>query len=579
YQIQDAVSLNKGTHTFKLGVDISLLEINDGIPFNSAGLITYNGGGDCSAIGLTTCTALANFVDDFSGPAGQIRKQFGNPRVNVPTNVQAYYFQDSWKVRPNLTLNYGLRYEYHPPDYSNVLSFPAVRRETALTDPFNQRFPVERDRNNFAPRFGFSYTPRFWNGLFGDGKTVFRGGWGVYYDAFFTNISNNTAAASPNTLGGTITGAAGTRGTASAFTALGGITAAANPLNTVTSIDSKLVNPLTHQWNLNVQRELPGKFIAEIAYVGTRGQRLYVNEQLNPRDPATGLRLNPARGSIVIRGNRGDSIYHGLQSSVRRSYGRLFLLGSYTWSRSIDNMSEVFVTSGAASRWQDVMDPRSDRGPSVFHRTHRGVITWVYDLPYPKANDGPMKVLSWLARDWSTSGQISFQSGSPETVFAAGFDQNLDGEAFNDRPSVGNLNAPINLSDDCTNNVPIGCITGIGFDDGLSITDLWNGNPGTANDFRYILNDLGLNGNVGRNSIYNRGRQDYNLSVIRRIKFAERHQLEFRADFLNAFNHPNLGGGPVASVSGDTFFDPLFLNNEVTRFGGRSIRLWLKYQF
>lgn len=581
YQFQDAVSIQKGAHSFKLGVDVSLLEINDGIPFNSNGLLTYNEGGDCSAIGLATCSDLANYVDDFSGPGGIITRQFGNPRVNVPTNIQAYYFQDTWKVKSNLTLTLGLRYEYHPPDYSNVLVFPAVRRATVLTDPFDERFPVEPDRNNFAPRFGFSWSPRFWPGLFGDGKTVIRGGYGVFYDAFFTNISNNTAAGAPNTLGANLQGGAG-RGFANARTVvLPSITATADPLNRVDSVVSDLVNPVTQQWNFNVQRELPGKFIAEAAYVGTRGQRLYVNEQLNPRTPAglgiPGPRLNPLRGQIVVRGNRGDSNYHGLQTSVRRSYGRLFFQGSHTWSRSLDNMSEVFATSGGASRWQDVFDARSDRGPSAFHRKHRGVITWVYDLPSPRGDSGGMKVLSWLARDWTTSGQISFQTGSPETIFLGGFDLNGDGEAFNDRPDLGNLNAPINYSGACFADP--NCITGVGVDlGGGVIGDLNTFAVGTVNDYRYIFRLDEQNGNVTRNSIYNPGRQDYNLSVLRRIKVGERHQVEFRADFINAFNHPNRGGGPVPSIVGDAF-DPRFLDADLTRFGGRSLRLWLKYQF
>ncbi len=585
YQVQDAVSIQKGTHSLKLGADISLLEINDGIPFNSAGFITYSSGGDCSAIGIlppNDCSDLANYVDDFSGPVGTISKSFGNPRVNVPTSVQAFYFQDTWKVKPNLTLTYGLRYEYHPPDYNNVLPFPSVRRDTVLSDPFDQRFEVEPDRNNFAPRVGFSWSPRFWPGLFGDGKTVIRGGYGVFYDAFFTNISNNSAATSPNTLGGTINGGPLSRGTANALTAaINAISPTANPRDTTFSVPSDLVNPVSQQWNFNVQRELPGKFVAEVAYVGTRGQRLYVNEQLNPRTFAglfnpPGPRLNPNRGSIVIRGNRGDSNYHALQTSVRRSYAGLFLQGSYTWSRAIDNMSEVFATSGGASRWQDVDDPRSDRGPAAFHRTHRGVISWVYDLPYPRANGGAMKVLSLLARDWTASGQISFQSGAPETIFFGGFDFNGDGEGFNDRPDVGNLNAPINYDADCISGATPNCITGIGLDlGGGLLVDINNFNPGSASDFRYIFRSDGQNGNVGRNSIYGPGRQDYNLSVLRRIKFAERHQVEFRADFINAFNHPNEG---VIAISGDVA-NPLFLDLTATRRGGRGVRLWLKYQF
>lgn len=581
FQFQDAVAINKGSHSFKLGADISHLEINDGIPFNFNGLITYSAGGDCSAIGLGTCTDLANYVDDFSGPAGTITRQFGNPRVNVPTTIQAYYFQDTWKVKSNLTLNYGIRYEYHPPDYHNVLAFPSVRRATVLTDPFNQRFEAQRDRNNFAPRVGFSWSPRFWPGLFGDGKTVIRAGYGLYYDALFTNINNNTAGTTPNTLGGTINGGPLSRGTADAFIAVNNITPTASPLDTVFSVPDDIVNPVTHQWNFNVQRELPGKFIAEVAYVGTRGQRLLVSEQLNPRTFAglfnpPGPRLNPARGSIVIRGNRGDSIYHGLQTSVRRSYGGLFLQGSYTWSRAIDNMSEIFATSGGASRWQDVDDPRSDRGPAAFHRKHRGVISWVYDVPYPKANGGGMKVLSALARDWTLSGQISFQSGAPETIFFGGFDFNGDGEAFNDRPDQGNLAAPINYDPDCISGAIANCITGIGLDLGGGVlVDINNFNPGVASDFRYIFRSDGQNGNVTRNSIYGPGRQDYNLSVQRRIKLTERHGLEFRADFINAFNHPNDG---VVAISGDVA-SPLFLDVTATRSGGRTLRLWLKYQF
>ena len=200
-QFQDAVSVSKGSHTFKIGADLAILLVQDQIPFNSDGTILYSSGGDCSAIGLATCTDLANYIDDFSGPAGTINKQFGKSLSACATNQQAYYFQDSWKVLPNLTVNYGLRYEYQPPDASNVLAFPAINRATVLTDPLQKRIEVRPDRNNWGPRFGFSYAPR--GKFFGENKTVIRGGAGIFYDSFFTNISDNSASGSPNTLGGT----------------------------------------------------------------------------------------------------------------------------------------------------------------------------------------------------------------------------------------------------------------------------------------------------------------------------------------------------------------------------------------
>src|SRR5262249_13876655 len=147
-----------------------------------------------------------------------------------------------------------------------------------------------------------------------------------------------------------------------------------DPTNLREPVTNDLRQPRTYQWNLNVQRELPGKLIAQVAYVGTRGTGLYANEQFNPRING-GSRENPGFGSIVVRGNRGDSIYHGLQTEVTRNVGRLSLRGAYTWSRSIDNSSEVFVTCGGATRWENVKDPRSDRGPSCFNHTNVAAFT------------------------------------------------------------------------------------------------------------------------------------------------------------------------------------------------------------
>jgi len=578
-QFQDAISFTRGSHTFKIGADLAVLLVQDQIPFNSDGTITYSSGGDCTAIGITAstgCTDLANYIDDFSGPSGTIDKQFGNPLISVPTNQQAYYFEDSWKVRPNLTINYGLRYEYQPPDANNVLPFPAVNRATALTDPFEKRTEVRPDRNNWGPRFGFSYAPR--GRFFGENKTVIRGGAGIFFDSFFSNINDNTAATAPNTLGGNIFGGPDSRGTAGTFAAISAIAPVSDPTNTVFAVTSDLRNPETYQWNLNVQRELPGRLIAEVAYVGTRGTRLFASEQLNPGVPdlvaGTDDRLNPNRGSIVVRGNRGDSNYHGLQAQVSRSVGRLTVLGAYTFSRAIDNSSDVFVTSGGASRWQVTNDPRSDRGPSALDHKHRGTITWLYEFPSPNNS-----LLRAVLGGWASTGSIAFQSGAPETVFFGGYDQNGDGEFFNDRPPDGNHAVKLNLSSACLSDPT--CITGVGFDDGSgNLVDVFTNAPVTANQIRYLAFNTGLvkGGNLGRNSFYLPGTQTWNLGVIKRFRIPfHESQFEVRGDFFDAFNHPNEGVN--VTNYGDLLNPAVFGNPRTTLGDARTIQVWLKYSF
>lgn len=596
YQFQDDVSLVKGKHNIKIGTDLAILLVKDEIILNTLGTANITAGGPCTFNGgASTCTDLANYVDGFTGPSGtaNISKQFGNPKVATPTNQQAYYFEDAWRVRPNFTLNYGVRYEYQPLDAENVLAFPAINRNTALNQPLQTATQVKPYRNAWGPRLGFAYSPHFWQGLFGQDKTVIRGSAGVFYDAFFTNISTNTAGLSPNTIGGTQTGADPgnpARGIPDFMTAIASIAPTVDPLNTVESVEDNLRNPRIYEWNLNVQRELPGKLIGQVAYVGTRGTGLFDNEQLNPGvfsgSPFSLQRLNPNKGSIIVRGNRGDSIYHGLQADVKRNVGNLSLQASYTWSRAIDNGSEVFTNSGGSSFWQNLEDPRSDRGPSAFNHTNVASFTWVYQLP------GPSKgFLSQVFGGWQSAGSIVLQSGAPETLFFGGVDFNGDGQG-NDRPSLVNKNAPINVSAACLSNPT--CPTGIGIVDpadlGPGTFDLEqlffgiNGGqilPLTNSQVHYV-GIAGQNGNVGRNSIDLPGLETYNLSVFKNFKmpYAEGHQLQFRADFFNAFNHFNAGQNNIQGYGnllnpGDGFLG----GNNLTLDGGRAIQIWLKYSF
>lgn len=573
WQFQDAASYTVGRHTLRFGFDVANYIARQNVPFNSRGSINFVNGGDCgtdTAGNPVICSALANFIDDFTGPAGAVAKVFGSPLVRPNQVVQAYYGQDIWRIASNFTLTYGLRYEYYGTP-ENVLAFPTVRPELGqFTDPFPTVIEQVKDTNNWGPRVSFAYTPRFWPRIFGNDKTVLRAGYGLYYDGLFNNILVNTAASAPNVVGGTITAANSGRGLANAFGQVGAISPSAlNPLAGITSVGSDVVSPLTHQWNFNIERELPGNFIVTGAYVATRGVRLFGNDEYNYR--INGVRINPARGAVTVRTNGRDSIYHSAQLKVDRRFSRgLLLRGSYTFSRLIDNGSEVFTTSGGSSRVQDFTDSGADRGLSAFHRAQRLVLTYVWELPYVKSDQGGWKVLNAITRDWQVSGTTTFQSGAPETISIQGLETNADGNAFNGRPNLGNPAAPFNSIgiDSFYFGLPPG-----------QILDLNTGNPVTANDVHWII-PVG-NGNVGRNSIITPGRQDWNFGILRRIRLPklEGHALEFRTEFFNIFNHPNEGLSGLTVFPIHDTLDSDFGNTELSRFGGRQIRFWLKYTF
>ena len=307
WQLQEALSYTLGRHTIKGGIDTTFLDVTDAIPFNSRGSISYAVGGTDPATSLTL-TSLANFIDDFTGQGGNISIVFGNPVIHPSVTMYMPFIEDTYRLKDNLTLSFGLRYEYWG-TVENSVQFPAYQHTLGfgvVGGGFPSAFSQQQqpDRNNFAPRFGFAYTPRWGGWLFGHDKTVIRGGYGIFYDGLFTNILDNTAATSPNTTGGTITGGAG-RGAPDATAALAAFVPVPNPFATPNTINDNLRNPLTHQWNLEVQRELPGRFILTAAYVGSRGEHLFVNQDFNetvnfgPRLIRILVRLFPAQTARI----------------------------------------------------------------------------------------------------------------------------------------------------------------------------------------------------------------------------------------------------------------------------------------
>jgi len=582
WQLQEALSYTFGRHTIKTGIDMTFLSVVDQIPFNSRGALTYNSGGGF--------TSLGNFVDDFSGLSGSANVQFGNPVIRPSVTMYMPYVEDTWRLKDNLTITFGLRYEYWGV-VENTLLFPAVNvalgnpLSSAVTFPGSFAFPEKPDRNNFAPRFGFAYTPHWGGWITGHDKTVIRGGYGVFYDGLFTNILDNTAATAPNTFGGEVQGLGKCgRCLPNLSGLLSSITAVNSPLNLIDTVNNNLRNPVTQQWNLEVQRELPGRFILTTAYVGTRGSHLFVNQDLNPGSPTQALgngRVNPGLGDVLSRTNGADSWYHAAQVEVERRFHTSFTLrGSYTYSKYLDDGSEVFTTTGGSSVAEITTNQHFDWGPSAYDRRHRFVMAYIWDLPYVHGNT----FAKVLTKGFTLSGIGTVQSGSPGTI-STGLDSNGDGRG-NDRPVVGNLAQPI---------------TSRGFDGSLfglsppgtyfDVVPCFGLGPGpcipeSASAFHWLIPQFGTpSGTLGRNTYFGPGQVFWNTSIQKKFDLPfgklEQQALTFRCEAFNVLNHPNLftpsqGQGLPSTLN---LLDPLFADNAATIAGGRIIKFWLVYSF
>ncbi|HKO17609.1 MAG TPA: TonB-dependent receptor plug domain-containing protein, partial [Acidobacteriaceae bacterium] len=569
YQLQDTLSWTRGAHTIRVGVDIGRQIDIELVPQNTIGLLQFTGGGGGASV-------LDNFLDNYLGPSGQATKTFGPTRIDPHSWKSAAFIQDDVKVTPDLTVNLGLRYDYLTwPE--NSMKYPAIDLNSPFA-PIDTVIKVKGDFNNFGPRFGFAWNPRL--GVFADGRTAFHGGVGVFYDTDFTNIATNDAEASPNAPTGTLQSTTG-RGLPNATSLIGTIGPTLDPTSTVLSIASNLRNPLTYQWNIGVERQLPAQLKLAVNYVGNHSEKLFANQQLNYFDFNTGKRINPSRGVINIRSNRAASEYNSLQTELSKqmSHGT-FIRVAYTYGKDLDNASDVFGTFAAPTSYSADLSPGGlgrDWGPSVWDHRHYLALTYVWSPGgFHSSNAGADAMLSVFTRHFTVSGTTQLQSGYHSTFNVFGLDTNGDGSPANDRPLIGNASRPLDTAgfDGVYFGPPYK--QGVYYD---AITAL----PVTAGDVHWLVpyGPQYLPYKVGRNSYENPGAQYWNVAAEKDLPTSwlhfDRGSLVIRVEAQNFINHDNVGPLDINLLDIGT---PAYLNrHNAIEPNSRHLLAWAKFRF
>ncbi|MEO6806435.1 MAG: hypothetical protein ABI209_09835, partial [Edaphobacter sp.] len=593
FQYQDAITYTRGRHAIRGGVDILRQLAAQSAPINSRGQVNYSISANNAFTG-GAITGLANFIDNYGGTSsGPVNIVFGSGRYHPNLFTVAGFLQDTYKVTPSLTLTYGLRYEnFGQP--ANIFAHPAF---TGFTDAdATSTARVNQDNNNFGPSVGFAYNPHG----YANGSMVIRGGYQVTYDTFFNNLLSNIAASSPNALANIPTPSNSTAATPRGLANLSAVLPTLKPLpltpySTIGSVLRQGIrNPYYHHFSFGVQQQLPGSVVLDVAYVGSLGRQLFYTNPLNPALPnatftstATQntalygsqiLRLFPNRGIIQTRDSGLTSNYHSLQVQVRRRAintvaGQLSFSSSYTWSKNLDLITEVFGTNSSP---QDLSHSPSqvgslrhiDYGPSDNDRRHILVGTMQLQIRGVKN-----RFLNEVVGGWSVAPILTVQSGTPYTV-TNGFDRNLDGvsDAFS-RPNIGNIHAPVNTRAQAVATSV--CSTGL--------QNYANGACVTANDVHFIqvasyqpFSPL----IESRNSNYTTRYLDLDSNILKTFKVTERVGFELRGEFFNITNNQNFDT-PVAAknrnVSGNVGAN--FLNTSILNGGSRTMRVGGKIIF
>ncbi len=430
------------------------------------------------------------------------------------------YAQDDWKVTNKLTLNFGVRYELSLPfaeEYNRQTNFvldsgPCYLQLIAVSQDGMcnagiSRAQVRTDKNNFAPRFGLAYQ-------LGD-KTVVRSGAGIFYGrdevlGIARRLPDNPPFVSAAVLPGTTTTPAFQLQNGFPANALALAASGFNANTTVNSFPFNFPVAYVEQWNINIERQIPASFVAQLGYTGSEAHKLDSVVLTNQAIPGPGA-VNSRRpyqgvGDIDLYDPVDNSTYNALISKLERRFSKgLSLLTSYTYGHSMDGGGNNNDANDPT--FQNMHNLQAQKGPSNFDVRHRFVTSGFYQEPFGKAPG----IGNYLIRDWQFTGIFSAQGGQPFTVQLSSDPSNTATTAHPNRIADGNLPS------------------------GQRSIHHW------FDTSAFVVPNCVCFGNSGRGVIRGPGFTDLDFSIARNFQLTERFRLQFRAESFNLMNHPNFG--------------------------------------
>jgi hypothetical protein len=603
YQVTDNFSKIVGHHTLKFGFDMRRSQVWNPFYGSNNGAFTFNGGGTYST-GNPAADFLLGIPDAYAQTNGGV----------IDSRTQTYYSygQDQWKVRPNLTLTFGAGWQIDTPlteKYAGGEAIncfvPGQQSKMFATAPVGLNFPGDPGCNSaggpttrlahIAPRGGFAWSPD------ASRKWSLRGGFGVYYDRTEEEPLLQTLTPPPFSI--TSGGAADVGGSpafATPFVDVHTGQAINNPFPFAPPppgakvdftkfpplflfvFDKNLSVPYTLNYNLTLERELPGSMILSVGYVGLQGRKLTSLYELNPAGGAAG---NPVCGAdpncnsfnifathpetfrypqtfipsgsttpllqfggIDQYGTFVNSNYNALQVTLDKklTHGSTFRV-AYAWSHSLDGSSSFEDLSFSGFRGLDPFNFRNNYGDSAFDARQRLVVSYTYDLPSARRFNAFRAIPSRLTDGWRIAGVTTFQTGVPVTVGSSAFlsgtcDFNFEFSCW-DRPNTVKPVATYNPRTSSANNSLDGTISPLG-----TQSHYWFDPNAFANA------PVGVQGNAGRNFFHGPGINNFDFSLMKDTRITEGTRLELRFEFFNFFNHAQFSlNGVRADANGANF--------------------------